>query len=139
MVLNKTILILEDNLNVLSKLLNTLYALENDQPYDFSIIILTTHEQVKNYINENPKAQFDIVLLDRDCKLNGSFHTLDIERFGVDKVIAISSIPEYNEQIRELGVKRIILKDMQNLDEFSIKITKEVEDMITTVKPIIFK
>ena len=130
MVLSKTILILEDNLQVLSKLLDKLFVLEQDQPYDFSVIVLTNHQQVKDYVNSNPKAQFDIIILDRDCKLNNSFHVLDIERFGADKVIAISSVPEYNQEAKQRGVKRVVLKDLQYIDEFAIKVVKEVENFI---------
>ena len=79
MVLSKNILILEDNLLVVSKLLEKLYVLEQDQPYDFAIMVLTTHQQVKECVNNNPNASFDIILLDRDCKLNNSFHVLDIK------------------------------------------------------------
>ena len=109
MTLSKTILILEDNLKVLSRILDGLFELEQDQPYDFSVIVLTTYKQVEDYVNTNPKAQFDIILLDRDCKLNNSFHILDIKRFGADKVISISSVSEYNKQAKQKGVKRIIL------------------------------
>ena len=77
MVLNKTILILEDNLKVLSKILDGLSLLEQDQPYDFSVIVLTNSKQVGEYVNDNPKAQFDIILLDRDCKLKGSCRSVD--------------------------------------------------------------
>lgn len=131
MVLSKTILILEDNLKVLSKILDGLFDLEQNQPYDFSVIVLTNHEQVADYVNTNPKAQFDIILLDRDCKLNESFHIFDIERFGPDKVIAISSVPEYNEEAKQRGVKRVVPKDLQYIDEFAKKVVKEVERMIT--------
>ena len=131
MVLSKTILILEDNLLVLSKLLDKLFVLEHDQPYDFSVIVLTNHKQVEDYVNTNPKAQFDIILLDRDCKLNNSFHILDIERFGADKVIAMSSVPEFNKEAKQRGVKRVILKDLKNIDEFAKKVVREVEIMIT--------
>jgi len=130
MVLSKTILILEDNLQVLSKLLDKLFVLEQDQPYDFSVIALTNHQQVEDYVNNNPKAQFDIILLDRDCKLNNSFHVLNIERFGADKVISISSVPEYNQEAKQRGVKRVVLKDLQYIDEFAIKVVKEVENFI---------
>ena len=130
MVLSKTILILEDNLQVLSKLLDKLFILEQDQPYDFSVIVLTNHQQVKDYVNSNPKAQFDIIILDRDCKLNNSFHVLDIERFGADKVISISSVPEYNQEAKQRGVKRVVLKDLQYIDKFAIKVVKEVENFI---------
>ena len=134
MVLSKTILILEDNLKVVSLLLKELFDLENDQPYDLSVILLTNYEQVENYVNENPKAKFDIILLDRDCKLNRSFHVFDIERFGAENVIAISSIPEYNEEVRLKGVKRVILKDMQQLDVFAKEVVREIGSMMSTLQ-----
>jgi hypothetical protein len=132
MVLSKTILILEDNLQVLSKLLDKLFVLEQDQPYDFSVIVLTNHQQVEDYINTNPKAAFDIVLLDRDCKLADSFHVLNIERFGPEKVISISSVPEYNAEAKRRGVKRSVLKDFKALDAFVDRVVKEVERMISS-------
>lgn len=138
MVLNKTILILEDNLKVLSKILDRLSVLEQDQPYEFSVIVLTTHLQVEDYVNNNTNATFDIILLDRDCKLNESFHILDIERFGADKVISISSIEEYNNEAKERGVKRVVLKDLQHIDEFAEKVVKEVEKMITPARLLHF-
>jgi len=131
MVLNKTVLILEDNLKVLYALLSQLTTLEQDQPYDLSVIVLTNFQQVEDYINTNEKAQLDIILIDRDCKLNKSFHVFDIERFGADKVIAISSISEYNDELRKRGVKKVVLKDLQYIDDFAKKAVKEVEKMIT--------
>ena len=131
MILNKTILILEDNLKVLSRILDGLFELELDQPFAFSVIILTNYQQVVDYVNNNPKAEFDIILLDRDCKLDDSFHILDIERFGADKVISISSVPEYNQDAKKRGVKRVVLKDLLHIDEFAKKVVKEVEHMIT--------
>lgn len=129
MVLNKTILILEDNLKVLSKLLEGLFELEQSQPYDFSVIVLTNYQQVEDYVNSNPKAQFDVILLDRDCKLDSSFHVLDIETFGSDKVIAISSVPKYNKEAEKRGVKRVVLKDIQHMDKFVGGVIKEVTQM----------
>ncbi len=131
MVFNKTILILEDNLKILSRIIDYLFELEQDQPYDLSVIALTNSQQVEDYVNNNPKAQFDIILLDRDCKLNNSFHILDIEKFGANKVIAISSVPEYNKEAKRRGVKRVILKDLLHIDEFAKKVVREVEQMIT--------
>jgi len=131
MVLSKTILILEDNLKAVSLILTELFDLENGQPYDLSVILLTNYKQVEDYVNKNPKADVDIVLIDRDCKLGRSFHVFDIERFGADKVIAISSIPEYNEEVKQRGVERIILKDMANLEGFAEAVAEEVRDMIS--------
>lgn len=133
MYFSKTILILEDNLGVLSKLLDKLYKLEGDQPNELNLIILTSHQQVEDYINSNPKANFDIALLDRDCKLGRSFHILNIERFGVEKVISISSVPEWNEEARKRGVRRVILKDYALLDDFADKVVKEIEVMLQNV------
>lgn len=131
MVLNKTILILEDNLKILSRIIDCLFELEQDQPYDLSVIALTNSKQVEDYVNNNPKAQFDIILLDRDCKLNNSFHILDLEKFGADKVISISSVPEYNKEAKRRGVRKVVLKDLRYIDEFAKKVVREVEQMIT--------
>lgn len=130
MVLKKRILILEDDLNVLSKILSRLDQLEEREPYSFHHVILADHSQVQDYVNANAKADFDIILLDRDCKLGGSFHVLDIERFGADKVVSMSSVPEANEDAEKRGVKRIVQKDFQYLDEFADKVVAEVEDMV---------
>jgi len=129
----KSILILEDNLKILSKILDKLYVLEGDQPFEFSVMALTTSLQVEEYINSNPKAKFDIILLDRDCKLDGSFHVLDIERFGKEKIISISAVSEYNNEARLRGVKRIVPKDIVDFDKFANTVVKEINDMISKV------
>lgn len=130
MFFNKTILMLEDNLKVLSKLLDKLYTLEGNQPNELSVIILTNHQQVQDYINSNPKASFDIALLDYDDKIGRSFHDLEIERFGADRIISISSVPKWNEGAQKRGVRRVILKDYANLDDFADKVVKEIEIML---------
>lgn len=130
MYLSKTILILEDNLKILSKLLDKLYTLEGEQPNELSIIVLTNGQQVQDYINSNPKAEFDIALLDFDDKLGRSFHALEIERFGPEKIIGISSVPKWNEEAQKRGVKRVILKDYAKMDEFAGKVVKEIAEMI---------
>lgn len=130
MYFNKTILILEDNLKVLSKLLDKLYTLEGDQPYELCIIILTTAQQVQDYINDNPKAEFDIALLDYDDKLGRTFHILDIEHFGSERIIGISSVPKWNEEARKRGVKSVILKDYAKMDEFADQLVREIGEMI---------
>lgn len=130
MVITKTILILEDDLKTLSKILEKLATLEEDQPFYFSLVVLTDYKQVEDYINSNPRAKFDIILLDRDCKLAGSFHILDIERFGAEKVISISSVPEYNEDAKKRGVEKVVLKDYLYLDKFAEEVVGEIEKMI---------
>jgi hypothetical protein len=135
MILHKSILILEDDFRTLSKILEKLAVLEDDQPYDFSLIILTTFEQVEMYINKSQKTKVDIILLDRDCKLGGSFHVLDIERLGPEKVIGISSVPNYNEEARKRGVRRVVPKDFKKLDEFADTVVGEIQKMLIDMKP----
>lgn len=130
MIITKTILILEDDLKTLSKILNNLAKLEEDQPFYFSLVVLTDYTQVEDYINDNPKAKFDIILLDRDCKKGGSFHILNLEKFGVDKVISISSVPEYNTQVQQRGVTKVILKDYQYLDKFAEDVVKLIGELV---------
>lgn len=130
MYFNKTILVLEDNLQALSKLLEKLYILEGDQPYELSLIILTNHQQVEDYVNNNPLVDFDIALLDYDDKLGRSFHILDIEKFGADKVIGISSVPKWNEEARKRGVTKVVLKDYSDLDGFADKVVHEISLLI---------
>lgn len=130
MVITKTILILEDDLKTLSKILEKLAELEESQPFYFSLVVLTDYKQVEDYINSNPRAKFDIILLDRDCKLAGSFHVLNLEKHGAEKVIAISSVPEYNEDLKKRGVEKVVLKDYLNLDKFAEEVVREIEQMV---------
>lgn len=130
MVLSKSILILEDDLRTLSAILGRLSVLEDDQPFSFTLTILTDYTQVENYINSNPNAKFDIILLDRDCKLGGSFHVLDIERLGVDKIIAISSVPNFNIQLQKRGVTKVVEKDYANLKTFVEEVVGIIEEMV---------
>ena len=104
MILNRTVLVLEDDLEVLSLILGKLAELEGDQPFELSTVVITNHIQVQELINPNRTLSYDIVLLDRDCKLGGSFHVLDIERIGPEKIIGISSVPKYNEEAVKRGV-----------------------------------
>lgn len=131
MIRKKSILILEDDLATLTKILDRLNAIEEKQGIEFVIAVLSTYLQVAQYINKNPHASFDLILLDRDCKLGGSFHVLDIERFDPKKVIGISSVPEYNEEAKKRGVSRIVWKDYEHLDDFADKLSKSVTKFLT--------
>lgn len=59
-----------------------------------------------------------------------SFYNLNIERFGVDKIIAISSVPKYIEELKDKGVNKYVLKTMENLDEFTDKLIEIIRDNI---------
>lgn len=118
---------MEDDLLTVSKLLKRLALLEIDQPFSLSTIVLSNYQQVEEFINLKSHLDVDIVLLDRDCKLTGSFHVYDIEKFGADNIISISSVPDYNEEAEKRGVRKTILKDYRYLDKFADEVVKEVE------------
>jgi hypothetical protein len=126
------ILILEDDLLTLSKLIGKLSGLEErlskDKGIGLSILVLSEYKQVEKYINQDQSPEFDLVLLDRDCKLGGSFHTLNIQKFGAEKIVGISSVPEYNEALKKFGVTKFLLKDYRFLDKFSDKVLTLIEE-----------
>ena len=135
---NIRILILEDDLKTLSKLLDRLYILEEKllnlpEKTDLFITILSEYKQVEEYINKNNSIQYGIVLLDRDCKAGGSFHILDIKKIGIDKIIGISSVPEYNKELRELGINKIVDKNYSHLDDFANNVMIIVENLIKKI------
>jgi len=125
------ILILEDDLEAASKILGVLYRVEPHlAPYDFDITLLSTYQSVEILINEHRENDFDIILLDRDCKMNGSFHVLDMERFGLEKIISISSKPEWNQQAQARGVSHVVPKSFSGLDGFAQEIGALVLDLL---------
>lgn len=124
------ILILEDDIKTLSILLNRLESIEEyGTNIDVAVTVLSEYAQVEEYINKTD-LNFDVILLDRDCKACGSFHVLDFEKFGVDKIISISSVPEWNTEARKRGVEKVVLKDYHHLDEFADKVLEEIRKMI---------
>jgi hypothetical protein len=124
------ILILEDDIRALSFLTDRISQFEQKaRDFDIALTVLSEYTQVEEYIN-NTQMDFDVILLDRDCKACGSFHVLDFEKFGTDKIISISTMPEYNEEARKRGAQRIIHKDHDNIEAFADKVVDEVEKMI---------
>lgn len=127
------ILLLEDDLKTVAALTQYLAGLEeemDDQGMDMSLVVLSEYSMVEDYINPDSRHTFDVVLLDRDCKMGGSFHALDFEKFGVEKIISISSTPQWNEEAQAKGVTRVVWKDYENIYYFAEKVMKEVRDIL---------
>ncbi len=122
------VLILEDDLKTLSVIMDGLFELEESSigKTDFAITVFSEFTQAKDYLNKLEKSDFDIVLLDRDCKLCGSFHVLDFDKLGKDKIISISSTPQWNEEAKEAGIQRIVPKDYSDLEDFGIRLIEEI-------------
>lgn len=124
---------MEDDLKTLSVIMDGLFKLEEsliDRQIDFAVTTFSEYNQVQDYLNQIQEPNFDIILLDRDCKLGGSFHVINIKKFGADKFIAISTQPEYNETAIKMGVKRIVRKDYKRLEGFAADLSEEIKSMI---------
>ncbi|KKU29492.1 MAG: hypothetical protein UX41_C0018G0024 [Candidatus Collierbacteria bacterium GW2011_GWE1_46_18] len=122
----KTILILENDPRILCIIFKILLEIR----LDYAPIVLSTSEQVEKLINPNDMV-FDLILLDRNCSLGRSFHILDIAKFGPDKVIGMSSVPQYNDDLLERGVTKITTKDYDNLNQFTSDLKKAISMFFT--------
>lgn len=125
-----SVLILEDDIRTLRFILAFLDKLIDQRNLDIAVTVLATYIQVQEYINKHPNISYDIVLLDRDCYLGGSYHVIDLRRFNKKNVISISSVPEYNQQTKRMGIDRVVLKDYEDLESFAKKVQKELDEIL---------
>lgn len=127
------ILILEDDLKTLSVIMGGLFDFEErlfNEHINIAVTVFSEYLSVEDYINKIDQPNFDIILLDRDCKLGGSFHAINVKKFGADNFISISTQPEYNETASRMGVKRFVRKDYKHLDNFCADLIKEIEELV---------
>lgn len=132
------VLLLEDDLETVTVLTHRLYLLEQEMEkheMDLSLVVLSEYSMVEHYINPDEKHSYDIVLLDRDCKVGGSFHALNLEKFDVDRVIAISSTPQWNEEAKVRGVHRVVLKTYNDLNNFAEEVLTHIRNILSLPMP----
>jgi len=120
------ILILEDDLETVEKIFLVLRKIEEERGAVFGVTVIPDYIQVKEFINKNPQIKFDLLLLDRDCFLGGSFHEVDLKNFEKNRIISISSVPQYNLNAYKMGIKRVVLKDYQNIEDFGKRLKAEI-------------
>jgi len=124
------LLIFEDDIKTLSVLINRLRRLEESFKNEvLAITVFAEYEQIKDYVNKS-STDFDLIILDRDCRACGSFYVLDFKKLNLDKIISVSSAPERNEEAKARGIKNIIFKDLNNLDKFAEKVVEEIQKMV---------
>lgn len=126
MLKNIRILILEDDLETVENTLAVLRKIEDGGSMIFGVTVIPDYIQVEELINKNQQVKFDILLLDRDCFLGGSFHNINLKNFDIDKVISISSVPAYNDHAKAMGVTRMVPKDYADLNTFANNLDKEL-------------
>ena len=118
------ILILEDDLLTLATIYRVLQEVEEETGEE---LYVTGYSSYLDVIPLNTaKVKFDIILLDRDSVEGGNFHSLDVEKFGGENIIAISTSHAYNEEAIERGVTMVIAKDALDLDDFGNRLKKEI-------------
>lgn len=133
--MTKSILLLEDDLITISAIANGLADLEMAMyPTDIALTVFATYKDVEELVNPNSSSKYDLILLDRDCKLAGSFHVLEIERFGAENIISISSNPEWNKAAQARGVETLILKTYEDMPAFIKILMGEVQNRLSNHK-----
>lgn len=55
---------------------------------------------------------------------------LDIEKFGPEKIISISSTPTWNEEAKARGVTRIVPKSFSDLEGFAKEVAEEIKNIL---------
>jgi len=125
-----SILMLEDDLETLQVLISKFQQIELERAVSICLTSLCSYWEVEKYINKSKKGTYDILLLDRDDSLGGSFHNVDLSLFDKDKVISISSVPQYNSEAIAMGAKRVVFKDYSNLPDFAEKVKQEILKII---------
>ncbi len=126
----KHVLILEDTLEVVAALIKELDRIERLSGKSIDISMYSTSSAVEDIVNMQPSDTYDVIILDRNCKEGGSFHVLDIEKFGSEKVVSISSMPHLNEQVRSRGVEHVVDKDHGDLEGFSRAVGVHVQKIL---------
>lgn len=129
------ILILEDDLETLSILLKKLYLWEEEQsvkkqPVHVAVTIFSEGDTVEDYLSKASDLAFDVILLDRDDKAGGSLHVESLKKLDPSKIIAISSVPQFNEEVRQLGVTKVVLKEYMQLEKFAEEVTNLISQSI---------
>ena len=125
------LLILEDDLEVAGKLLLALHRVEPHlAPYDLDVTHLCTSEAVQALVNDHPERIYDVALMDRDCKLGQSFHTLTHQRVRHENIISISSTPMWNLQAQQDGIKFVEPKSFSDLDAFAVRVANKVLELL---------
>lgn len=126
----KRILILEDDLKTVviltSRLSNFFIKNESNNEMEkvgFDMTVIGDSGKAKIFIDSCEDGDFDCILLDRDCASGDSFHRADIGKFNPNKIISISSVPEFNQAAQErFGINKQVEKHYGNLEDFGEKV-----------------
>lgn len=126
----KRIALLEDDLYFVDLLSPALLAIEDMIGEKIDIEHVVTQRAVENGINSQDANYFDAIVLDYFAQ-DGTFHVFDIEKFGPEKVVAISSIADKNTKAQERGVTRSVQKNRFKLGSSVQSIVAHVSEILS--------
>ncbi len=127
--ITKTVLILEDNPRVLTRIAMVLERLSGSLGIVFRPVSFPTYREAQDYLDMHGRS-FDLILLDRNDRDGQSYHELGLEREGAGKIISISSVPERNEEAKRRGIRKSVLKDYADLEGFAAGLETLIREMI---------
>lgn len=119
------ILILEDNPSAISALQSHITKMWPDA----HTTIISTAADVASQINPMPADSWDAILLDYIAP-DGYFHVLDFDKFGPDKIVAISNTEAYNQLAMDYGVTHAVRKSYSDLDSFAETVVGTIKQML---------
>ncbi|MFO0954932.1 MAG: hypothetical protein U0526_00090 [Candidatus Saccharibacteria bacterium] len=93
------------------------------------LTIIDTTAHLAALANE-PADRFDVILLDYYCAAGGNFHVAPLEKFGLKKVISISSTSGGNAMARARGITRVVTKHHHDLPGFVRSVIREIERLL---------
>ena len=123
---NIRVLVLEDDLEALECIMGILKDVSIEIEKLIGVTVLPDYIQTEEFVNKHPEIKYDILLLDRDCYLGGSFHRANLDNFDKEKVISISSIPKWNKEAKAKGIRTIVYKDFDDLEYFAKILKREI-------------
>lgn len=125
-----SVLILEDNLYAVAALAKQLGILEDvllDHGRDLHVTVYPVAEYIE-LVNVS-SVRVDVIVLDRDDKEGGSFHTIDIKKFGPERIIATSAVDEWNRLLTKQGVTHVAQKDYLDLEAWAQQVVKHIREI----------
>ena len=125
------VLVLEDDLEVCGRLMLALHKIEPLlAPFDIDLTLLSTSDAVEQLVNAHPERKFDVILMDRDCKMNASFHVLDFQQFNPENIISISSTPMWNHEAKNNGIVLCVPKSFNDLAGFADRAARQTLEIL---------
>lgn len=136
--MDKKILILEDDVKTVAILADKLadFFIKNESTKEvekihFDMTVIGDSGKAKIFIDSCEDGDFDCILLDRDCALGDSFHRADIGKFNPNKIISISSVPEFNQAAHErFGINKQVEKNYGDLEDFAEKVMNSIKEIL---------